>query len=361
MSAALSLDRLFDDDAQPEVRPIIVDRSTLERYQTCPAQGSAIERRLCIASSPEADAGQQVHDVVAEATRMAAEADMGSADVRQFMDDAIHRCRPDVQPEAVEGLRRSIYALTQHLFYHPNGEARHWDDLVRYDGGEGEQSGQLAWDLTEHQGRPVRLTCETDLLMACGSDEEFNLYDYKSGRKFWSATDVQTSFQLGCFYPWMVFVNHPSLQRLHVRVWNTRINQLTGRVTFIRNRDMPGMQGRIEAAVQVYLEHRLRESAPAWPSLEKCAMCDAASECPEAKGPVRDFAADPEAYLRQYVALTASAKQMAKVMAAHVDKHGDLRFGSGDDAVAFGRDKPTKSSRRPSATVYSVEDESEDE
>jgi hypothetical protein len=100
------------------------------------------------------------------------------------------------------------------------------------------------------------------------------------------------------------------------------------------------------------LKYRDAEVAdvPAWPSPEKCSICDAVTLCHEAHRPARDLAADPEAYLRQFVVVDAARDAMKAKLSAHVRAKGeDLRY----DDVGFGtyRKPSTKS---PICDLYDV-------
>jgi hypothetical protein len=87
--------------------------------------------------------------------------------------------RPDLQPAVVDALRKT-YPIVELLCRQDNGQERAIEDLLRYDGGDGAASGQLASDLilrppSDAEEATVRLTAEMDLLMATGSVEELDL------------------------------------------------------------------------------------------------------------------------------------------------------------------------------------------
>lgn len=349
---------LLDD----EPKPILIDRSTLERYADCPAQGQLVELGKGLAGSAEADSGNEVHRIIADAVKLYVEYEPRTRDLADAMMHHAEHSRPDVQPDVIEALRPSVWGIAGMIATQTNGEPRHIDDLIRFDGGDGDRSGQLAWDIGEHDGRPVRLTCEVDLLAATASVNELALYDWKSGRKTWSPTDIKTSFQFGTFYAFIVLANYPACERIRVRVWNTRKRSLTGAVVFER-RDMAAMQARLDEAVALYLKHSPDlhgvgvDNAPAWPQMEKCSQCDAARHCPEATGPVRDCGGDLAAAGRQYVAMTAAADQLKKSLTARVDETGEaIDLGDGE---WFGRPESKPSSRKTAAKVFQQVDDEE--
>jgi hypothetical protein len=347
------MDDIFDG---PE--PIIVDRSTLELYATCPAQGNAVLNNEVITSSKEADSGAEVHDVIAAATAMVAMEGTSLRDLATFMHDAIEHSRPDVQPDAIDGLKASIYPICRNLLFLPSGDERNPADLLKYDGGEGMRSSQTSFDIDEWQGRPIRLTSEIDLLMAAQSEEELECIDYKSGRKYWTAAQVRASFQFGAFHPWLLFCNYPRAQRIHIRVHMTRFNALTGRVTFDRGKHFTKCQGRLESSLKYFKDHWLgNEAAPTWPEEAKCSMCPAASVCPAARNPVKKFVEDKKEYLESYVAMEAKLKEMATVLSAYTKEYGDLVYPN----VAAGREKPKYKPTSPRFAVYTPASTEEEE
>jgi PD-(D/E)XK nuclease superfamily protein len=147
--------------------------------------------------------------------------------------------RPDVQPQVVQALRRT-FPIIEHLTTHPNNLPRASEDLMRYDGGEGQHAGQLAADilpaLDDGSRGPVRGTGELDLLLATVSPEELEMVDFKSGWREWNAGEVAESFQFQ-MYAWLVLQNYPAVQRVRVRVYITRAGEFTGAVEFTRRQD----------------------------------------------------------------------------------------------------------------------------
>lgn len=334
--------------------PIVIDRSTLERYANCPHQGFLIDKGFVHNSSTPADIGNEAHGILSMALRYRVGALATPREMREYIEAEAMASRPDIQPEVIMTLRRA-YPLAALICQHSNGEDRNADDLLRFDGGDGARSGQVAADLipaTESSGA-IRLTCELDLLLATASAEELELIDWKSGWAHWTAGDVKASFQFQ-FYVWVIFVNYPTVSRVGVRIFMTRDGVSTSLVTFDRDRDFYQIHRRLITAVETYMKYRdprRAEDVPAWANPEKCSICSAAPRCSLAHKPDADLAVDPEGYLRQYVALDAAASQMKAALSAKVRKDkGDLIFGD----VAFGTERP-KAARAATCDVYSPE------
>ena len=313
-------DTIADGGTATEAPPEIVDRSTAERYCTCPLQGVLVEAGKCRDGSPAADSGSAVHDVISGA--IAAMLRHGGwkservDDVREFLQAEIKKTRPDIQPDAIKGLRPSVWKLAQYL-----GE-RNPEDIMRFDGGEGDQSGQIAWDV---DNPPARLTCELDLLTA-DSPTHAVLDDWKSGHKLWTPTDIKESFQFGTWYSTLVFLLYPDLESLDVAVWNTRFGQRV-RTTLYRQ----GVDWRLTRIETALLFRRLALEAAepmTWPDGPKCARCPAIHLCPTANGTDEaNVDKDPAAFVRRLAAMDARLKAATKAAKAYVAKHGPVDLG----------------------------------
>jgi hypothetical protein len=162
--------------------PIILDRSTLERWGVvCPHQGWHCDRGGVSSGSTDTVVGDEVHKILAEACRMRQEESTQLRDLVDYMDTAAQVSRPDVQPLVISSLKRAAWPVARLLCQHGNGSDRHPDDLIAYDGGREDRSGQLAADLipADDERGAVRLTSELDLLLATASEEELDWCDWK--------------------------------------------------------------------------------------------------------------------------------------------------------------------------------------
>lgn len=332
---------LFDED-EPS---LVLDRSTLERWSTCPWQAKAIEDRRVQTSSNMAAAGEEIHQAISRTIGAWLDSDgmISPSDIRQELEMHLRQSRPDMQPEALAGCMASAWSFSQFL------STIHPGNVLAFDGGEDrERSGQLSMDL---EGIGVRVTSELDLLYAGDSIELLHEVDWKTGWKHHSASDVAHSFQFQ-LHADLVFTKYPAVNGLEVVVWDTRSNRRTYRVTFDRKR-----MGDFRSRVRMAVESRMRHYAnpPTWPTVEKCSFCDAAAICPEAGEPARDIATNPANVLKQLIATQAKEEALRKLLTGYVDSHGrDVTV----DGHAFGR--KTAAERKPTAKVYKLSAESDE-
>lgn len=338
---------IFDAPTRPTKPVEIIDRSDAERYMLCPEQGRAVDARECITDSTAAAAGQAVHDAIAAVTKMVKAGMIAKViDASEAIIQAATNARPDIQTAAIEHVKYSAYAIARRLLFLENGEPRSGGELLRFDGGEGPDSGQLSADI-EMDGWIARCTGELDLLMATASPQMLEIMDYKSGQGKWTADDVATSFQLGTWYPWLVFRNYPGCERVRVRVWNTAKADITPAVEIDRAKFMASAEVRIAKSAQARHDWRGKRMAPTFPSAEKCVLCDHAANCPEAKGPTKDVNVDAIAVYEKYIVLTTAADKLADAMTARADKLGDFEVAPG---VYWGRG--ASRSTKPAAKAY---------
>lgn len=332
--------------------PVILgDRSTIERWGNCPAQAKIIESGDVITTSDAANSGNVVHDAVSRAVveyiDTCGTPDVG--DLVEIMVSYVQHARVDVQPHALDGIRFSAWTIAKWLKSIPH------QDIMRHDGGEGLQCGQLAWDIAVSEDVTVRATSELDFLYGGPSEEVVEVVDWKSGYATWTATEIKSSFQF-TQHAWLVLMNYPTVNEVGVRVFNTRWNSFTGRVRFTRDR-IEDYEARVATACGEMVRWRDHESPPAYPSKEKCALCDAAALCPLAVGPVRDVAEDPQSFVRQMHATQVRLDAMVKAAKDYVKKSGDdIRT---PDGLAFGIQKP-KSNRAPTSQLYEIDTQEEE-
>lgn len=339
---------LFGDEPQAD----LIDRSTLEHWANCPQQAWLIESGKVKTGNKDTASGQIVHDAIAYIT-----AEIYAGHLRNKGEAAamiraeIMRCRPDLQLHALDAVSYSAWQIAEYLLFQSNGEPRSPEDIMAFDGGPDGARGQLAID-ADHNGRTIRLTCEVDLLMATASVEMAELTDYKTGHAIWTAEDVQSSFQFGTFYPYIVFSNYPALTRLRVRVVNTRSNNVTPAVEYRRERFMGTAWARIQSALD--LRERYREAhqfdVPAWPDTTKCAQCDAIRHCAYADPDTVESAKDPAEMGKRLIVLEQRADKLKAALNAHVDKHGEIQINATD---WYGRGKPSSTKKKPAA-IYQL-------
>lgn len=322
----------------------VIDRSDLECEATCPRQARLRESLGYGSAGDAAAAGEEVHQAIGYAIGVYLESggNMTTVEIRDCIVDGLMRSRPDVQPDVISGGIGYAWDAARLISDHSPVS------ILRHDGGQGNRSGQLAWDWP---ATGLRLTSELDLLLATESRELLRIHDWKSGRARWHVGSVADSFQF-TFQAWLVLMNYPDVAAVEVVIHNTRLRSSTRPVEFTRDR-IDRIQARIGTACRNWYENSglPPEKAPAWPSREKCSLCDCAAFCGAADPDIEAAASDPVTFLQDTIAIEANLAARKKVLAGIVDRTGsDIVTAAGD---AFGREKPS-SNRKPSATFYSV-------
>lgn len=338
---AKTLDAFVDTSA---IDLPLIDRSTADNWATCPWMAKECEQGRGGHVGLLAEAGEAVHQALSAATQAWIDSNgaHSSHDLRQDLEIELRRARPDLQPEALKACLPSAWAWANFLTGGYQGRMVHPHNILRFDGGEGSRSGQLAWEIPD---LGVCLTSEIDLLLATASIEVVEEIDYKAGHKPWWCDDVADAFQFQV-HAALIFQNYPAVNAVRVRVWCTRLNRITHTVVFSRNR-LHDYEVRIRSALEARRTHY--DNPPTWPMPEKCGQCQVAARCPVAGYPIK---AEPVDVLRDLIAVEARADALRQRLAAHVDSTGaDVRCGS----VAFGRSKP-KAERKAPATLYDVKD-----
>lgn len=339
---------LIEDDITPSR---VVDRSTLQNYAECPARARFIDSGAVNDSSWLASAGEEIHKSfsagVAAYVDLASEGEiMRPSMLADVVLTELRGSRPDVQPDALAAAKHTAWSFARLVCdLHPL-------NLLRWDGGAGEHSGQLSWDL---DGLNVRVTSELDLLVATESPRVLRETDYKSGWRRWSVGDVARSFQFQ-LHAWLVLLNYPDVDCLEVQVWDVRRNGLTYPVEF-RRRDLGEWHARIANVAGLYVryEKTVPDEAPVWPSPEKCSTCPAAALCPASKY-AGDVARDPPEFVARMFAVEAQLEAMKKLAGAYVDATGnDIQTATG----CYGVGKP-KTERKPTKTLYVLKSKPEE-
>lgn len=331
----------FYEPAPESARPLL-DRSALERYAVCPRQARLIESGDVNTSSHIASVGQAIHDALGKTVTEYVEADNAiqyASELIGFAWMELTGARPDVQPEVLRAATKGfLYPWANMLL------GKNCDNVIRWDGGEDDRSGQLAWDVMD-----VRLTSELDLLLTGPAPELVENHDYKTGHKLWSEYDVRDSFQFQ-LHAWLVFNNYPEVQGVRTVVWMTRLQKRTYATLFDRDRDLPTITTRIRSAVGEWAKWHDKppEDCPAWPTIEKCGICDAAPLCLKSGMMQQRLTENPGRFVDAMVAVSAGLAVAQKMAAAHVDEHGEIVSEGGN---AFGREKP-KAERKANAALY---------
>lgn len=340
--------QMFLDEAD---NAIIVDRSTLERYATCPRAGRAIESGAVKVGNAMTESGSEIHRIISEAVKVRKDEGMRTGDLAAFIEDMAAKCRPDLQPMVVPALRRA-YPLAKLICETDGGNPRNPDDIICYDGGgEGSESGQVGGDIipATDDSPAIRITGELDLLMATPSPEAVDLIDWKSGWTWWTATDAFESFQFQT-YAWCLWQRFPSVKTINLRIFMPRFGQATD-VAVFGHRDRYAIHNRMLSAARLYVEHREESkpiNAPAWPMHGKCGGCEFAGHCADAM--LLTKTDDPVQMLEKFAVVQEAADQMKTALTAIVRKTGkEITSGK----LAFGTGKP-KAARAPACDLYEL-------
>lgn len=333
---------------EPELE--VVDRSDLEDSATCPAAGAFRRSGAFKAVSAIAESSEAMHSAFGQAITeyVLSGGALSRSDLMNEVLGYLFGSRPDIQPDAIKAARASLYEWSRFIVnLHPA-------NILRWDGGTNNRSGQLSWDMPD---LGLRITSEIDLLNASPSPDLLVETDYKGGHKRWSTYDVAGSFQLGAVHPWLILNNYPTVRAVQIRVWNTRCNRVTYSVEVTREQ-LPAIESRIRSAAVIWRSYRdlPPEACPAWPTIEKCSQCPAAVLCPAANLDVVLLQRNEASFVDNIIATEAKLDAMyklAKAECARLDR--DLEGTNGN---RFGTRKPKE--RAPSATTYEAKDQPEE-
>jgi len=331
-----------------------LDRSLLERYATCPFQALAVETGLVKDGGFEADSGTECHRVIGEGI----DHYLRGGDFIDYCRQEIPKMRPDVQHDAGPNLWRSVHGLARLLRWTvppgpdcPEGVRRSPEDIIRYQGGQGEQTGQVSWPLlpaTATRGQII-VTSEVDLLLA-ESASEMTEIDFKRHKVFTGA-DIKASFQFR-LHAWLLFHIHAELEVLRTKVWNVPKGSITPAAVFAR-RDADEFAGTLLEAVRYRSEaHVLAIKAElhniaAWPHTEKCVVCPAVRDCLKTPTPCVALNMEPARFAASLQVREIAVQKDRALLIRYVTDHGE-DFGKG---LSFGIGKP-KPPQKPVASTF---------
>ena len=333
----------------------VLDRSILQMYAECPAQARLSETHPW--SMPAiAESGVEIHRAISRIITIYIESQgvLSPNDLRNEIETELWESRTDLQPEVINGFKYSIYKFAEYL------TGLHFQNILRYDGGEGELSGQLSWESGQlswdFETLKARVTSELDLLHATESPSLLAEIDWKTGRKKFTEQTVRESFQFQ-LHAFLVLMNYPDAEAVRISVWNTRFNLVSWAVEFRRS-DLGPICTRIQMAIQNWWENRLKpiEDVPAWPVREKCRICDYALHCPAADAEIKEVHYDPKEWVKRMIVVKKRLKEMEDLAKSYVEVNGDIRTDDGD---IYGFEKP-KTTKRV-ASFYRTKKEDEDE
>lgn len=322
----------------------VLDRSTLERWANCPAQAKLIELHRPIEETQAMLVGTAIHDALSQTMDdyMGDPMGMSTGMVKEMLEQRMTQIRPDLQSDAVSTARYAAWSWAKYITeIHPA-------NILRYDGGQGDHSGQLAWDLP---WLGIRVTSEVDLLFSGPSPEVIHEIDYKTGYTTYSVDSVADSFQFQ-LHAALLLDAYPAVQAVDIRVWDIRRNQITYSTLFPRTK-LAQYQERVLSACSAWKENQGPgiDAAAIWPESQKCGLCPVSQHCPRASSVMQT----PVGKLRQLIVIEAARDLLRKELTAAVKTSGkDICTPEGD---CFGLDKPKGT--RPTYSLYGAKDKEE--
>ncbi len=306
----------------------ILDRTTFERWDTCPFMAWAIETGLVVDESDPSTTGIIAHAGLAEAVNEFYHT--GTFTDVTVMDACLGGLPPHLGEAAWHNIRRDLWSIREEL------HTLNRNSILRYQGGDKKRgmSGQLGVEL----GGAVVATSEIDLLTAGTTKEELQETDWKTGRTEWTTTKIKQSFQFR-FHAWLVFHNYEGCEKLQVRVWMHQLRKLTLWVTFLREDFIAGKEKNSanRASFEYYLHgiaqlrHRVMngEKPPTFPEEVRCGWCRAIRICPRARWPARNVAKNPKRFAEDLIARIEKLKKERAALNVHVKANGPVDLGDG--------------------------------
>lgn len=323
----------------------VIDRSTLERWATCPRSAWLHSQGLARSVGRPAHVGEESHKALGTTIHswVMSGGTGGASFLRNEATDWLRQSRPDVQPAVLSGMMPSLSAWCDMI-------ARiHPDNILAFDGGEeAGRGGMLAIDFPD---LGIKLASELDLLYSGPAPTVLHEVDYKTGWRDWTINDVFESFQFQV-HALLVFTAWPDVKTLEVSVWSTRHGRALAPVQFHQRR-LEDYRTRVRMAIhKKRLNERLEDAAEAWPTPTACGQCDAIAHCRDADLDAKAVAEDPAAAVIELDRLERKAAAMRSTLTSHVRSIG--RDITATNGVCFGTCKP-KAIRTPTCDLYTID------
>jgi len=339
------------------MKPIILDRTRIGQYATCPRQAyltmlwealnaqstglevfpweterikdadpKLIEAMKAVSQqstdSRLSECGTEIHDLLKRAFR---ECDNDLSRVPEWFVENLPKIKPNIQPMAIRHARHAADLITE---YHVNIIAvEHQVSLVV---------------IPETATAPaVIVTMRYDLI---GSGKNnLHVMDWKTGFKRLTNSEAAESFQAE-FGAWLLMQQEPykDINTLHWWYFETMFGT-KAYAKFVRTDEhprLPGLttekaiQGRVMSAVDLFMGN----CKEAWPSEYSCAWCDVIKFCSHADMEAKELSEDPKIYVDKMIALGALLKRMKATATKWVKGHGPI---SGSKMV-FTKKKPSE-------------------
>lgn len=325
------------------MKPIILDRSRLEQYATCPMQAylSTIwdalkakhaglevfphEEKLLDEAAPHlfknmselirrstdsklAIIGTQIHDLIEKAF---AECKGDREIIPQWFVDNLPKVQPNIQPMAIRHARNVGDIIAD---YHIPiiGVERQLSIII----------------VPETATTPAIIATMRYDLVGSGNNC-LHIMDWKTGYKSRTNSETADSFQAQ-FGAWLIMQQpeYAEINTVHFwyfeTMWGTK-----SYAKFVRNEEHPRLPGlttevalkeRILSAVRLFQAN----SKECWPMEETCAWCPMIEFCPNADMTAKTIADDPKAFVDRMVVIEAYLKNMKKSATEWVKARGEI-------------------------------------
>lgn len=333
----------------PKLKPIILDRSRAEQYETCPRQAylsilwdvakanatgyevhaweesivaradkDLMARMEAIGhqstTSKDAECGKQIHDLIHRAFK-ACENDLRKIPewfVKNLpecgIDDSI---TPDLQPMAIEHARCVGDMISN---YHI--------DVI------GTEVPVSLVVVPETETSPaIVINTRIDLL---GSGEaNLHVVDWKTGRKKRENDETEDSFQAQFIA--LILFNHKKyteVDTIHFWYYETMYNHKAYAV-FKRDYEHPRQPGlttlvAIKARVMGTVSSFKNDAREACPSPKKCLYCDMINFCPQAHMDAKEIADDTRGFVDSLLVLKTLCTRRTKALNIYLKAHGTV-------------------------------------
>ncbi len=309
--------------------PLLMDRTELERYGTCPQSAYLHRIHKYPCNNDLAVGGVEIHRLIENAfSKNAILNEDGSIagyeldKVAEYFVDELPAIRPDLQPDAIRAAR---FVADQIADIHTQilGVEKQIDYTV----------------LPETASRPrVVATMCLDLLFA-GKNNSLHYLDWKTGFRKRTAEEARDCFQT-TMAAYLLFKNYdgsntnadgqvlPRIQKVHV--WYKEVRWGTQAYCCLdRDEEDPvlphltverALEARVEQAVKMWMT----DCSDPWPEPKKCSWCSAIYDCKYADPSVRSIAENPKEYVDRYAVICALAERMKDSLGLWFKQHGPV-------------------------------------
>lgn len=323
---------------------MILDRSTIEKYGTCPQQGLLCMIREIMKAGIKGDKIEKWEDdLVTNNPEMAGmlqesiwHTETGilreiGVEVHSFIDQAFKACnhdleavvewlldnlpnaRPDIQPDVIRAARY-ICELLVNLHVTVLASEQQFDYCL------------LPETKTREQ---ITVTCRLDLVCQ-GLNQSLHVFDWKSGYKKRTNSETVDSFQAQ-FTAWMLFSQpeYAQVETIHYWYYETRFGTKSY-ARFNRNEEHPrlphlitfvAIDARIRSAVKLFLD----KNTECWPLEDKCCWCPVVEVCGLSHIEAAAIADDPRVFIDKLVVDQASVDNRKRAATAWIKAKGPIK------------------------------------